>query len=110
LIIRWSCLTIVSSALLFGCGEPIPVDCATETECTTEREGDWDSGPTAGVAAGLALVAAALGNFEGDSGSNTNTKATIQPQTNESPIQSTPFNTQGTQTTVRTLSGLSNGS
>ncbi len=40
-----------------SCGEPIPVDCATEEECTTENEGGFQTGTVAGIAAGGAAVA-----------------------------------------------------
>ena len=44
-----------------SCGEPIPVDCATEEECTTENEGGFQTGTVAGIAAGGAAVAVLAG-------------------------------------------------
>ena len=48
-------------AVAFGCGEPVPVDCATEEECTTENEGGFQTGTVAGIAAGGAAVAVLAG-------------------------------------------------
>ena len=56
-----------------SCGEPIPVDCATEEECTTENEGGFQTGTVAGIAAGGAAVAVLAGGAisgGGDSSDN----------------------------------------
>ena len=67
-----------------SCAEPIPVDCATEEECTTENEGGFQTGPATGIAAGaaaaLALAGGGLGgpsSESGGSGSDSSPAATI---------------------------------
>ena len=43
--------------LLLDCDEPVPVDCTPDEEqCTSETEGDFETGTVAGVAAVIALV------------------------------------------------------
>ena len=63
-----------------SCGEPIPVDCATEEECTTENEGGFQTGTVAGSAAGgaaaLALAGGAISGGE-ESGSNNDAGVTV---------------------------------
>ena len=69
-----------------SCGEPIPVDCATEEECTTENEGGFQTGTVAGIAAGGAAVAVLAGGTisgggesSGGSGGDTNDSAETIP-------------------------------
>ena len=52
---------LLTFAWTSSCGEPIPVDCATEEECTTENEGGFQTGTVAGIAAGGAAVAVLAG-------------------------------------------------
>ena len=50
------------SLLLWGCGEPVPVDCTPDEEqCTSETEGGFETGTVAGVDAGGAAVIALVG-------------------------------------------------
>ena len=54
-------LLLLIFAWTSSCGESIPVDCATEEECTTENEGGFQTGTVAGIAAGGAAVAVLAG-------------------------------------------------
>ena len=57
--------------LIFNsCGEPVPVACTPdEEECATEREGGFETGPVAGIAAGgAAVIALAGGGLSSDDG------------------------------------------
>ena len=79
-------LFLLIFSLTSNCGEPIPVDCATEEECTTENEGGFQTGTVAGIAAGgaaaLALAGGAIsGGAEssGGSGGDTNDSAETIP-------------------------------
>jgi hypothetical protein len=47
-----------------SCGETIPIDCATEEECTTENEDGFQTGTVASIAAGGAAIAALAGGFK----------------------------------------------
>jgi hypothetical protein len=85
---RWTLgLLLLVFTWTSNCGEPIPVDCATEEECTTENEGGFQTGTVAGIAAGgaaaLALAGGALsgggdssdnGGSSGSGGSSTGSK------------------------------------
>ncbi len=67
--------------LIFNsCGEPVPVACTPdEEECATEREGGFETGPVAGIAAGGAVVIAlASGGLSSDDGgqSSSNSEST----------------------------------
>jgi len=69
-----------------SCGEPIPVDCATEEEWTTENEGGFETGTVAGIAAGGAAVAVLAGGAisgggesSGGSGGGTNGSSETVP-------------------------------
>ena len=74
-----------------SCGEPIPVDCATEEECTTENEGGFQTGTVAGIAAGGAAVAVLAGgglssDDGGSSGSGSSTTNNNGSSSNTGPI------------------------
>jgi len=79
-----------------SCGEPIPVDCATEEECTTENEGGFQTGTVAGIAAGGAAVAVLAGGAisgggdssdgGGSSGSGSSTTNNNGSSSNTGPI------------------------
>ena len=74
-----------------SCGEPIPFDCATEEECTTENEGGFQTGTVAGIAAGSAAVAVLAGgglssDDGGSSGSGSSTTNNNGSSSNTGPI------------------------
>ena len=74
-----------------SCGEPIPVDCATAEECTTENEGGFQTGTVAGIAAGGAAVAVLAGgglssDDGGSSGSGSSTTNNNGSSSNTGPI------------------------
>ena len=97
-----------------SCGEPIPVDCATEEECTTENEGGFQTGTAAGLAAGGAAVAvlaggAISGGGEGSSGGggssgSSNTLSTLTGTLIDSAVAGASYNTSSG------LSGLTSSS
>ena len=75
------------SLLLWGCGEPVPVDCTPDEEqCTSETEGGFETGTVAGVAAGGAAVitlvgGASLGGEDDGGGSGVGSSSNTTPNT-----------------------------
>ena len=89
---RWALgFLLLIFAWTSSCGEPIPVDCATEEECTTENEGGFQTGTVAGIAAGGAAVAVLAGgglssDDGGSSGSGSSTTDNNGGSSNTGPI------------------------
>jgi len=78
-----------------SCGEPIPVDCATEEECTTENEGGFQTGTVAGIAAGGAAVAvlaggAISGGSESSGGSSGGTNGSSETVPSKESMDTSP--------------------
>jgi hypothetical protein len=85
-----------------SCGEPIPVDCATEEECTTENEGGFQTGTGAGIAAGGAAVLALAGGAISGGGESSDGSGS-----SSSGGSSTGSGIGGTTTTVASLAASS---
>ena len=66
------------SLFAINCGEPVPVACTPdEEECTTEREGGFETGSVAGIAAGGAVLLALISSSsvsEEDTGTSGNSE------------------------------------